>query len=135
PSNRTRLPCELGERRPAPRTTPALTSSSLNFWYSAIASGVGGAAASVCAPSFASTSTRISVSFIGSAAHRSWLGLFLRPHPYIERRAAYSTFSCVGLRSQPEVRGPQRCERPRLSEPTGRLELPTGGLRNRCPTW
>src|SRR5207247_8496175 len=42
PSNRTRLPSELGERRPAPITTPALTSSSLNFWYSAIASAVGG---------------------------------------------------------------------------------------------
>src|SRR5207247_4783505 len=59
PSNRTRLPCELGERRPAPRTTPALTSSSLNFWYSAIASGVGGVAVSLCPPSFASTITRI----------------------------------------------------------------------------
>src|SRR2546428_9566807 len=63
PSNRTRLPCELGERRPAATTTPALTSSPLNFSYSAIASGVGGVAALLWSPSFASTSTRISLSF------------------------------------------------------------------------
>src|SRR5438445_4421895 len=62
PSNRTRLPCELGCRRPASSTTPALTRSSLNFWYSAIASGVGAVAASLCSPSLAIISTRILVS-------------------------------------------------------------------------
>src|SRR5207244_13604137 len=50
-------------RRSAATTTPALTSSPLNFSCSAIASGVGGVAALLCSPSFASTSTRISISF------------------------------------------------------------------------
>src|SRR2546423_5195710 len=79
PSNRTRLPCALGVSRPAPTTTPALVSSSLNFWYAAIASGVGGAAASLCWPSFANISTRISVSSLGL-------------HRYIEWQEAVSTW-------------------------------------------
>src|SRR4029077_3541539 len=36
PSNRTRLPCELGERRPLPTTIPAFANASLNFWNAAI---------------------------------------------------------------------------------------------------
>src|SRR5229473_3661878 len=91
PSNRTRLLCELGWRRPASSTTPALTSSSLNFWYSAIASDVGGVAVSLCSPSFAIISTRISVSsyynfrivweraFEASPPHRMTGGLFDMP--------------------------------------------------------
>src|SRR5207247_8281357 len=116
-----------GERRPAPRTTPALTSSSLNFWYSAIASGVGGAAASVCAPSFASTSTRIFISFIGSPAHRSWLGLFEASSIHRMTSGRFDIFLC-GIAVPTEVT-PRKRERPRFSEPTGRLELLTGGLR------
>src|SRR5881296_1011705 len=79
PSNRTRLPWELGWRRPASSTTPALTRSSLNFWYAAIASGVGGVAASLWLPSLAIISTRISVSSYLQLL-RYWLGL-LRPPP------------------------------------------------------
>src|SRR5229473_1796918 len=101
PSNRTRLLCELGWRRPASSTTPALTSSSLNFWYSAIASGVGGVAASLCSLSFAIISTRISVSSLLQLSHRYGLGL-LRPHLLIEWQAAFSTWGrgsddCLGV--------------------------------------
>src|SRR2546421_6465630 len=79
PSNRTRLPCALGVSRPAPTTTPDLISSSLNLWYAAIASGVGGVAASLCWLSFANISTRISVSSFGL-------------HRYIEWQEAVSTW-------------------------------------------
>src|SRR2546428_13820447 len=91
PSNRTRLPCELGWRRPASSTTPALTSSWSNFWYSAIASGVGGVAASLWLPSFAIIRTRISVSSFYDFRVVMGLGSF-RPHPLIECQPAYSTW-------------------------------------------
>src|SRR5438876_176350 len=81
PSNRTRFPCALGASRPAPTTTPALTSSSLNFWCAAIASGDGAVATSVCSPSLAMISTRITVSFWASLA----------AHLDIEWQAAVST--------------------------------------------
>src|SRR2546422_2663182 len=78
PSNRTRFPSGLGVRRPEATTTPALTSSSLNFWCAAMASGVGGVAASLRSPSFAITSTRIPVSSLDqvSSIHRMTCGLF-----------------------------------------------------------
>src|SRR6195256_637406 len=104
PSNRTRLLCELGTRRPASSTTPALTSSSLNFWYSAIACGVGAVAASLCSPSLAMIKTRISVSS-GTSYGLSFWSL----QSVIERQAAFSTLgqramSCIRRAVWPERR-------------------------------
>src|SRR4029077_7783248 len=56
------FPWGVGGGGPGLGTTPALTNSSLNFWYAAIASGVGGVAVSLWLPSLAIISTRISVS-------------------------------------------------------------------------
>src|SRR4029077_5491415 len=87
PSNRTRLPWELGWRRPASSTTPALTNSSLNFWYAAIASGVGGVAASLWLLSLAIISTRTFCLLFYNLCAVLGLGLWGLTHPSNDRRS------------------------------------------------